>query len=329
MAAGGFKEFVAGEVLDEDDINDYLMQGVLVFAGTAARGSAITAPVEGQFAWLNDSDTLTYYSGTDWEQLSAGPDLAEYLVVAGGGGGGDNEGGGGGAGGYLNSVTGETSGGTAVATAKLVFEVGAVYFCSVGAGGARPGVAGSPSGIGPVIALGGGGGGSRTAGPSPTTGGSGGGGQHLTNGAAGRTQQGFAGGNGASSQGGGGGGAGAVGVNGGGSAGAGGAGLSSSITGSSVARGGGGGGGGFASSGAGGTGGGGSGATPGTVNTGGGGGGGQSSANGSAGGSGIVILKYPSTYSLTLAVGLTGSTSTSGNFKITSITAGSGTVTVA
>jgi hypothetical protein len=45
MAAGGFKEFVAGETLDQDEINDFLMQGMLVFAGTAARGSAITSPV--------------------------------------------------------------------------------------------------------------------------------------------------------------------------------------------------------------------------------------------------------------------------------------------
>jgi hypothetical protein len=52
MAAGGFREFVAGEILTEDLINDYLLQGVLVFAGTAARGSAITSPVEGQFAFL-------------------------------------------------------------------------------------------------------------------------------------------------------------------------------------------------------------------------------------------------------------------------------------
>jgi hypothetical protein len=43
MAAGGFREFVAGEILTEDLINDYLLQGVLVFAGTAARGSAITS----------------------------------------------------------------------------------------------------------------------------------------------------------------------------------------------------------------------------------------------------------------------------------------------
>jgi len=73
MAAGGFREFVAGEILTEDLINDYLLQGVLVFAGTAARGSAITSPVEGQFAWLNDSDSLTYYSGTAWEELSTTP----------------------------------------------------------------------------------------------------------------------------------------------------------------------------------------------------------------------------------------------------------------
>ena len=73
MAAGGFKEFVAGEVLDQDDINDYLMQGVLVFAGTAARGSAIGTAVEGQFAFLKDTDTLTYYSGTAWEELASIP----------------------------------------------------------------------------------------------------------------------------------------------------------------------------------------------------------------------------------------------------------------
>lgn len=72
MAAGGFRTFVAGEVLDQDDINDYLMQGVLVFGGTASRGSAIAAPVEGQFAFLTDSDTLTYYDGSAWQEYQAG-----------------------------------------------------------------------------------------------------------------------------------------------------------------------------------------------------------------------------------------------------------------
>jgi hypothetical protein len=63
----------------------------------------------------------------------------------------------------------------------------------------------------------------------------------------------------------------------------------------------------------------------GTVNTGGGGGGGAN-ATGGAGGSGIVILRYPSAFTITVGAGLTGSTSTVGANKVTSITAGSGNV---
>jgi hypothetical protein len=44
------------------------------------------------------------------------------------------------------------------------------------------------------------------------------------------------------------------------------------------------------------------------------------------GGSGLIIVKYPSTLTLNVGAGLTSSTSTSGNFKITSFTAGLGTV---
>ena len=83
MAAGGFKEFVAGETLDQDEINDFLMQGVLVFAGTVARGSAITAPVEGQFAFLKDSDALTFYDGTQWTELSTTPGAAVISATTG------------------------------------------------------------------------------------------------------------------------------------------------------------------------------------------------------------------------------------------------------
>lgn len=72
MAAGGFRTFVAGEVLDEDDINDYLMQGILVFGGTAERGTAIGTAVEGQFAFLTDTDSLTYFDGSSWEEYEPG-----------------------------------------------------------------------------------------------------------------------------------------------------------------------------------------------------------------------------------------------------------------
>jgi hypothetical protein len=60
----------------------------------------------------------------------------------------------------------------------------------------------------------------------------------------------------------------------------------------------------------------------GTANTGGGGGG-----YSQPGGSGIVILKYPASYTITIGAGLTGSTAApSGGFKVTSITAGTGNI---
>jgi hypothetical protein len=40
----------------------------------------------------------------------------------------------------------------------------------------------------------------------------------------------------------------------------------------------------------------------------------------------VVILRYPSDWTITVGAGLTGSTSTSGDNKITTITAGTGNV---
>jgi hypothetical protein len=61
------KVFTAGEVLAAADVNSFLMdQTVMVFAGTAARGSAIGTATEGMYAHLNDTDTLTYYNGSAW-----------------------------------------------------------------------------------------------------------------------------------------------------------------------------------------------------------------------------------------------------------------------
>jgi ABC-type spermidine/putrescine transport system permease subunit II len=42
----------------------------------------------------------------------------------------------------------------------------------------------------------------------------------------------------------------------------------------------------------------------------------------------LVVLKYPNTITLTIGGGLTSSTVTSGDFKITTFTAGTDTVTV-
>ena len=62
------KEFEAFTRLDASDVNTYLMdQSVMSFAGTAARGSAISAPVEGMAAYLNDSNIVSLYDGSAWK----------------------------------------------------------------------------------------------------------------------------------------------------------------------------------------------------------------------------------------------------------------------
>jgi hypothetical protein len=40
----------------------------------------------------------------------------------------------------------------------------------------------------------------------------------------------------------------------------------------------------------------------------------------------VVILSYPDAYTITLGAGLTGTTATDGSDKVTTITAGTGTV---
>ena len=70
MAGAGFKTFVNGDVLLASEVNTLMMeQQIMVFAGTAARGSALASPSEGMFAFLKDTDTLTYFDGTDWQDF--------------------------------------------------------------------------------------------------------------------------------------------------------------------------------------------------------------------------------------------------------------------
>lgn len=273
-----------------------------------------------------------------WDGSAWGPTGAigfNFLVIAGGGGGGVGDGrgrGGGGAGGYRNSVSGESSGGTATAESPLGFLNGDSFTVTIGAGGAST-AAGSITECGPIVSVGGGCG-ADNQGNLDLRGGSGGGGHGAYGNAI--QKQGFRGGIAASSPGYGGSGGGGAGETGFANvtttAGDGGDGLSSSITGTGVYRGGGGGGGSTSTSGQGGLGGGGAGGsaggTSGTVNTGGGGGGTGNGGTAGSGGSGIVILKYPDSVTLTIGAGLTSSTSTAGGFKVTQFTAGTDTVTV-
>ena len=87
MAAGlGFKTFTTGEVLTAADTNGYLMQGVLVFATSAARDAAITSPQEGQIAYLKNDDAIYKYTGASWTNIdtsSAASVNKNYLINGG------------------------------------------------------------------------------------------------------------------------------------------------------------------------------------------------------------------------------------------------------
>jgi len=280
-------------------------------------------------------------------------------------------GGAGGAGGYRTSYgTGNISGGNSPVESALNLTIGTSYTITVGDGGAG-GPAASPINAAPpsgtkgdnsvfasITSEGGGYGVGQNQGTGGSGGsaGGGGGGSSPGSGGTGTSSQGSNGGTGTSNcasnacyLGGGGGGASQAGssVQGG----KGGDGLSSSITETSVIRAGGGSGGSYGPIGwndpiAGGAGGGGDAGVqangyvgqPGSANTGGGGGGAtwytnQNSKKGGDGGSGVVILRYPRAYTITLqtGVGFISSTATlsATSEKVTTITAGSGTITFA
>ena len=303
-------------------------------------GNTLTVTLTGTFPATNYLNTNLTLSG-----LTVITPLAiDYLVVAGGGGGGGSvswSGGGGGAGGYKTNYNGTS----------LTLTPSTNYTVTVGAGGAGGssvnGTNGGISVFNNITSTGGGGGaGSVNSLGAGSNGGSGGGGLGEVDPAGtGIAGQGFDGGVGGDGQslytsGGGGGGAGEIGqtasaqsaTKGGGN---GGAGIANAITGTSWFYAGGGGGGSNQSNstigGQPGNGGGGTGgsqhtrtATVGAVNTGGGGGGDMNP--GKQGGSGVVILRYPNTYTVAYGAGLTGSTATDGSDKVTTFTAGTGNI---
>jgi hypothetical protein len=73
MPGLGRKVFTVSEVLTAANVNGYLMdQTVMVFAGTAARASAIGTPSEGMVSYLVDgtgSQAVEYYNGSAWTSL--------------------------------------------------------------------------------------------------------------------------------------------------------------------------------------------------------------------------------------------------------------------
>jgi hypothetical protein len=308
------------------------------YAGTADTNQIVINPngnkIEGGTDNLvlrgeREGITLTYIDSTQGWLASSGinegtdalePNTVsvEYLVVAGGGGGGG-----------LDSTSGRASAGGGAGgfrTGTLTSTVATNITVTVGGGGAGGAQTSDSAGIGAqgsssifstITSAGGGGGGHSRGGSGGAGGSGGGGGDNGGTGGNGNTpstvpSQGNNGSaSGATGTAGSGGGATSVGTTS-----AAGAGTASSITGSSVT---------YATGGLAGQ------LSPkgnGATNKG-DGATGNTSANttGYVGGSGIVIVKYPDTVTITNpGGGLTSSTATAGGFKVTSFTAGTGTI---
>lgn len=317
-------------------------------AGTTAQRPG--TPVNGMIRVNTTANTLEIYSTNNntWTTVASFLNITptiEALIVAGGGGGGTIANGGraagGGAGGllYYGAETPKTPNGSALSVAS-----GVTYNIVVGAGGTACSAA-SPNGDGTNSSLAlaitytaiGGGGGGYADGTVGHNGGSGGGNWYTTSpvptGTAGQGNAGGAAEMGSRYGGGGGGGAGAAGGAGSTTAGGnGGNGLAYVISGSSSSYAGGGsadvwagtgapGAPGTAGVGGGGTGNNFTGGTNGTANTGGGGGSGSG-----LGGSGVVIIRYPSTFDPAVATTGSPTVTVSGGFRVYRFTA-SGSIT--
>lgn len=85
MAGAGFKVWSTGDLVNASEFNTYIMeQTVMVFADSSARDSAISSPSEGMFAFLKDTNTLSFYDGSSWGSFIGEGDITGVTITTAG-----------------------------------------------------------------------------------------------------------------------------------------------------------------------------------------------------------------------------------------------------
>lgn len=74
-------EFTTGQVLTAGELNDLSDQTVMVFAGTAARGSAIPSPSEGMVTYRSDDDVVEVFDGSAFVGVGAASAILQVVSV--------------------------------------------------------------------------------------------------------------------------------------------------------------------------------------------------------------------------------------------------------
>ena len=82
MAGAGFKVYATGDLITATEFNTFIQEQVVgVFASASARESAITSPSEGMFAYLKDTNVLTFYDGSSWASFIGEGDITGVTIT--------------------------------------------------------------------------------------------------------------------------------------------------------------------------------------------------------------------------------------------------------
>ena len=78
----GFKVWATGDLINASDFNNYIQEQVIMrFASATARDSAVSSPEEGMFAYLSDTNDLTFYNGSSWASYIGEGDITGVTIT--------------------------------------------------------------------------------------------------------------------------------------------------------------------------------------------------------------------------------------------------------